>query len=143
MIPYINYFVLTILVNYEIFKTDFDDMAKCNKYSYSTFAGSYDEIKMKETEKLLIKRLNCTTPFSLNLGSEPICRGSNARLASKILDSAIKTVFTPCTTMTTSFGYPFSSKSHGNSTGFARLYLKNIVKLTQDIISYDLLRFIR
>ena len=129
-------------MNYEIFKTDFDDMAKCNKYSSSTFFGSYDEIKMNEIDKLLKNRLNCTTPFSLNLGSEPICRGSNARLASKILDSAIKTVFTPCTTMTTSFGYPFSTKSHGNSTGFARIYLKNIVKLTQDFISYDLLRFI-
>ena len=31
-------------------------MAKCNKYSYSTFAGSYDEIKINETEKTIEKK---------------------------------------------------------------------------------------
>ena len=127
-------------MNYEIFKTHFDNGAECRKYSTSTYSGSYDEMMMNETQKLLKKKLNCTTPFSLNLETEPVCRGDAGRMASKILDSAKKSVMTPCSSMTTNFGYPFTAKSDGNTTGFARLYLKNIVKVTEDFISYDLLR---
>ena len=45
----------------------------------------------------------------------------------------------PCVKTVTYFGFPFIT-SNDNPTGFARLYFKNIVKVTEDFVSYDLLR---
>ena len=41
--------------------------------------------------------------------------------------------------MMTYFGFPFVQKNY-RTTGFARLYLKSIIKVTEDFVSYDLLR---
>ena len=41
--------------------------------------------------------------------------------------------------MQTMFGFPFIGKA---KKGFARLYFKNIVKVTEDFVSYDFLRYV-
>ena len=41
--------------------------------------------------------------------------------------------------MQTMFGFPFIGKV---KKGFARLYFKNIVKVTEDFVSYDFLRYL-
>ena len=46
----------------------------------------------------------------------------------------------PCVNMQTTFGFPFFSNNN-QSTGFVKLYFKNIVKITEDFVSYDLLRY--
>ena len=46
----------------------------------------------------------------------------------------------PCVKLLTYFGYPHIQKNI-NSTGIVNLYFKDIVKVTEDFISYDLLRY--
>ena len=42
--------------------------------------------------------------------------------------------------MVTYFGYPFLNEEAENTTGKVNLYFKNIVKITEDFVTYDLLR---
>ena len=46
----------------------------------------------------------------------------------------------PCVKMITYFGYPFLNEEAENTTGKVNLYFKNIVKITEDFVTYDLLR---
>ena len=49
----------------------------------------------------------------------------------------------PCHRILTWFGYPIVTENIAyNGTGFVRLYFKNIIKVTQDFVSYDLLRLV-
>ena len=45
----------------------------------------------------------------------------------------------PCHKMQTIFGFPFYTNIDGKT--FARLYFKNTVRVTEDFVSYDLLRY--
>ena len=49
----------------------------------------------------------------------------------------------PCVNMITTFGYPNIGKKSFLSKGRVYLLFKNLVKVTEDFISYDLLRFIK
>ena len=71
----------------------------------------------------------------------PICKGEAAKEASKILNMSLKKVLTPCTSMAVQFGIPIlEEKAVGQESGSVTLYLKNVIKVTQDLVSYDLLR---
>ena len=71
--------------------------------------------------------------------SLPFCKGVAAKKASKILYKSLKNVVTPCTSMAVQFGIPDISAIEASS-GSVSIYLKNVVKVTQDLVSYDILR---
>lgn len=133
---------LFIDVTYEILQDNF--RAQCKKYP-KTFAGSYDECKVKNIERRIVSELNCTTPFI----NEPtltnvLCVGEKARNASdSFMDLANKLMPScpdPCINMLTTFGFPLLSQANNNSIGGVRLYFKSIVKFTEDFVSYNFLR---
>ena len=47
-----------------------------------------------------------------------------------------------CVKMITYFGYPHISRTY-NPTGKVNIYFKDTVKVTEDFISYDLLRLVK
>ena len=49
-------------------------------------------------------------------------------------------VHRPCNNMVTILGMPKYYRPESGPAGIARLYVNNIVKVTEDFISYDLLR---
>ena len=127
-------------VTYEILKTNFDK--NCRKYSNS-FVGSYDECKINAVEKMLQVKLNCTVPFLMKSG--PLCEGKAARNASQIYDQGDNSLSNecprPCHKIIPTFGLP-RIYSPGNDPGRIRLYFNSIVKVTEDFVSYDLLRLV-
>ena len=127
-------------VNYEILKTNHGG-SSCKKYS-SHFRGSLDDFKIKEQKRMLETKLNCSVPFHLDSDKDtlPFCRGKVAKEATKILTMSLKNVLTPCTSMAVQFGIPTGDIGHGRDSGSVTVYLKNVVKVTQDFVSYDLLR---
>ena len=128
-------------MNYEILKTNHGG-SSCKKYS-SEFIGSLDDIKIKEQQRIIKTKLNCSVPFHLDTDEKtlPICKGEAAKEASKILHMSLKKVLTPCTSMAVQFGIPiFGETAVGPESGSVTLYLKNVIKVTQDLVSYDLLR---
>ena len=52
----------------------------------------------------------------------------------------ITDVHRPCNDMVTILGMPKYYRPESGTAGTARLYINNIVKVTEDFISYDLLR---
>jgi hypothetical protein len=47
----------------------------------------------------------------------------------------------PCNKLMTYFGFPFISQlSGGDDFGYAKLYFKRVIKVTEDFLSYSLLR---
>ena len=128
-------------MNYEILKTNHGG-SSCKKYS-SEFIGSLDDVKIKEQQRIIETKLNCSVPFHLDTDDNtlPICKGEAAKEASKILNMSLKKVLTPCTSMAVQFGIPvFGETTVGQESGSVTLYLKNVIKVTQDLVSYDLLR---
>ena len=123
-------------VTYEILKINNDPF--CARYD----GGSYDKCKADQVGQLLDKTLGCSVPFIEN-STSVICQDEAAGHASRIFKDRIGTQAEacpePCTKIITFFGFPFISKND-KSTGFCRLYFKNIVKVTEDFVSYDLLR---
>ena len=54
---------------------------------------------------------------------------------------SLKNVLTPCTSMAVQFGIPdIDGTQVDKESGSVTIYLKNVVKVTQDLVSYDLLR---
>ena len=130
-------------VNYEILKTNHGG-SSCKKYS-SHFSGSLDDIKIKEQRRIIDSELNCSVPFHLysNYSNEnilPFCRGEAAKEASKILTMSLKNVLTPCTSLAVQFGIPDGHRTENSDSGSVTIYLTNVVKVTQDLVSYDLFR---
>ena len=128
-------------VTHEILKINFDKKKNCKEYSNS-YIGSYDECKITAMEKMLQVRFNCTVPFLMKSG--PLCDGKTAKNASQIYDHVIQYGLTnecprPCHKIIPTFGLP-RYYSPGNESGKIRLYFHNIVKVTEDFVSYDLLR---
>ena len=47
----------------------------------------------------------------------------------------------PCNKLMTFFGFPFISKLSGrDDVGHVKLYFKRVIKVTEDVLSYSLLR---
>ena len=116
--------------------------SSCKKYS-SEFSGSLDDFKIKEQKRMIDRELNCSVPFYLDADENtlPFCKGEAAKEASKILTMSLKNVLTPCTSMAVQFGIPNVEYTTKNQdSGSLTIYLKNVVKVTQDLVSYDLLR---
>ena len=127
-------------VNYEILKTNHGG-SSCKKYS-SNFNGSLDDIKIKEQKRIIDTELNCSVPFHLDSNENilPFCRGEAAKEASKILTMSLKNVLTPCKSLAVQFGIPDGHRTENSDSGSVTVYLTNVVKVTQDLVSYDLLR---
>ena len=126
-------------VNYEILRTNHGG-SSCKKYS-SEFSGSLDDHKIKEQKRIILKRFNCSVPFHLDADENtlPFCKGEAAKEASIILKMSLANVLTPCTSLAVQFGIPDIDETQKES-GSVTIYLKNVVKVTQDLVSYDLLR---
>ena len=56
-----------------------------------------------------------------------------AGIGEKCIDPCVKTV--------TYFGFPFLTEDDEIDYAFAKLYFKNIVKVTEDFLAYSFLRF--
>ena len=125
---------------YEILRNNFKE--NCIKYP-ETYELSHNACKMKIAERNIITEFNCSVPFLQNR-SRGICKNQTiASTASNIFGENTFMVLpecpVPCVNMITIFGFPFIRKRKDNIGRF-RLYFKNIVKVTEDFISYDLLR---
>ena len=127
--------------NYEIIKNNFGK--HCRKYSNTNFGG-YDRCELIHQDRYIRAKYNCTVPYFSKKGDK-ICRGAIAKKAAQYLDTVRHTNTLcpdPCHNILTWFGYPIVTENLSyNGTGFVRLYFKNIIKVTQDFVSYDLLRF--
>ena len=89
--------------------------------------------------------LNCTTPFiNKPTLTKELCRGEQALNASnsfmEFANMLMPTCPDPCINMLCTFGFPFISQNGNEEAGRVRLYLKSIVKYTEDFISYTFLR---
>ena len=131
---------LFLEVNYEILTTN--NGGNCRKY-VNNLTQSYDQCKISHVEKMIIERFNCTVPFCNTFG-ETLCKEHTAARSSQFFKDIIGTQLgecpEPCNAIITYFGFPFISQRSDDSRGMARLYFKNIVKVTEDFISYDFLR---
>ena len=87
------------------------------------------------------EKYNCSVPYLLDSILD-LCVGEIAINASTYYSKLIGIQHAqcpdPCHKMQTIFGFPFLSKVDGKA--FARLYFKNIVKVTDDFVSFDFLR---
>ena len=130
---------LYIPTTYEIMMSNHDP--NCKKYSNS-YSGSYDQCKESCNEEMIKAKFNCTVLYASESETVPLCQGSVAMEATKMYkDNFLKDSAEcpkPCQTMLTSFGWPKFS----NGSGRAQFYFNSIVKVTQDFISYDLLRWV-
>ena len=126
---------------YEILQNNFKD--NCKTYP-NTYELSHNACKMEIAEQKINTEFNCSVPFIQNRDRANICLNQTiANTASTIFgDHTFKVLPecpVPCINMITIFGFPFIRKRQDN-IGRVRLYFKNIVKVTEDFISYDLLR---
>ena len=126
-------------ITYDILKNNFAQ--NCKSYDYN----SYDLCKETEVEKEIINKFDCTVPF-FTTSKYKLCSEKEARNQSS--DDYYYSIFQqvancppPCTTMLPTFGFPTYNKINQSTTGFARLYFKSVVKITEDFVSYDLLRY--
>ena len=111
----------------------------CKFYRQDT----YDSCKEGEIEKRIFKTFNCTVPY-LTKSRQKVC---NKREVCEKASNEFYRLFysefgkcpSTCTSMKTYFGYPSISKEN-TSTGFVRFYFKRNIKITEDFVSYDLLR---
>ena len=130
------------------------DESKCTSYVNSS---SYDMCKFGELETYYQENLGCSVPY-LN-SSLPICRNSSA---TEMVGSNLPLVTVndqpqavaafdnvagigngcrePCVKTVTVFGFPFLSDEIDLDFAYAKLYFKNIVKVTEDHLAYSFLR---
>ena len=132
--------VLFIEVNYEIHKANHDE--KCHFYK-NIGSDTYDECK--KVGKRLIDKFNCTIPF-LDSKEFPICKrdevlGEAIVFYKEAIYSEIESCPLPCVHMYANFGFPSFDNNKDNTTARVKFYFKTVVKITEDYISYDLLRF--
>ena len=130
--------VLFIETNYEVMNS----YSEC--YHYSNIGNdTYDHCKWNHVRKMISARFNCTIPFVDN-HTLPFCGKDNAKAAFNMYKSHIyaKTpnCHRPCSEVHTWFGFP-DKDSIGETEAKLKLYFKTIVKVTEDFISYDFLRY--
>ena len=125
-------------VNYEILIINHDE--DCKKYSES-YDGSYDQCKASFINERIQRELNCSVPFFMRPGK--ICAGAMAKNASEIYKHHFKAETEqcppPCKHIISTFGAP---KIKQHKKGRVRFYFSNIVKVTEDFVSYDLVRWL-
>ena len=140
---------LHIEATYEILQTHYND--DCKKYSL-TYNQSFDACKFEVLEKKINTNMNCSVPFMFKPNRrEEICQ--NATVAKSAFNIYWNNLFNilpecpvPCVNMITSFGFPVveRGKNDGREDDKGKVYIffKDLVKVTEDFISYDLLRFV-
>ena len=132
---------LYIKVSFEILKINHGH--NCRKYSDS-YSGSYDHCKESDMEEKIQAKFNCSIP-SMKSQAENLCKGPVTKNASQVFYEYFKSESTKCpqtcTKMTPIFGMPKHKAARGRG-GKARLYFDNIVKVTEDFVSYDILRLV-
>ena len=139
--------LLYIETNYEIQKNNYGE--SCRKYSEKYDDSSYDKCIFLYLEENIQRKFNCTMPFFGKSGGETeTCRGLVSRMASEYYEKLLRqnAANNPCpdtcNNMISWFGFPFvTKKSENDGTGYAKLYFRQIIKVTEDFISYNLLRF--
>lgn len=138
---------LQLEASYEILQTHFDD--NCKTYS-STYDQSFDACKLDAFYKNIVTKMNCSVPFMFNPNKkEEICKNVTVskNASSMYLNHMSNTqpeCPVPCVNMITSFGYPnidlSSLSTLWKNKGRVSIYFKKFVKVTEDFVSYDLLR---
>ena len=127
-------------VTYEILRSNHDPY--CRKYAWNSYAGSYDQCKESDLEIKIKTKFNCTVPF-VGTKSGTLCHGSVAKMASKefmnLFQRESEHCPQPCLNMLTTFGIPTYTNTT-NGIGWAQFYFNTNVKVTDDFVSYDLLR---
>ena len=95
-------------------------------------------------EEKIQAKFNCSIP-SMKSQAENLCKGPVTKNASQVFYEYFKSESTKCpqtcTKMTPIFGMPKHKAARGRG-GKARLYFDNIVKVTEDFVSYDILRLV-
>lgn len=124
-------------ITYEILKNNF--AKNCKSYN----SNSYDFCKATEIENIIWAKFNCTVPF-LTTSTVNVCNmkkisGEASKYFYKLIYTKLDQCPSPCTNMMTNLGLPSVTKDDAK-IGFVRLYFKSIVKITEDFVSYDLLR---
>ena len=123
---------------YEIIKFNYDKT--CRKYSLESYEGSFDQCKMSDIEQRIKSKFNCTVPFFIKQGN--FCLGTDAEKAMEMFqdDFRARSLKCPrsCYEVVPIFGVP--KRGHINKTRRTRLYLKSHIKVTEDFVSYGLLR---
>ena len=131
-------------INYEIHKNNHG--TTCRQYS-NTYANSYDGCKSSSQEKSIEEKFNCTVPFfGKSIKNTKLCRGDTAKTATqyylKIFKATSDCCPDPCLNMISWFGLPFiTSRSDYNGIGRVRLYFRKNIRMTEDFVTYGLLRF--
>ena len=142
---------LFIDVTYEVF--ELNDEEKCFKYSQEY---SYDNCNFNGLEKYFTN-VGCSVPYVKSNVS--VCKDKD--LISKVfqiiclpLDNPLLKVINafdnilgvvepckdPCVKTVTYFGFPFLSDDEELEFAYAKLYFKNVVKVTEDYLAYTFLR---
>ena len=137
---------LQLEASYEILQTNFDET--CKKYSW-TSDQSFDACTLETLNKKIVTSMNCSVPFMFKPNRTiDVCQ--NLTVAKKAwkfyLDHQWKILPecpVPCVNIITTFGYPNIEKKSSLTKGRVYLLFKNLVKVTEDFISYDLLRLIK
>ena len=113
-----------------------------------TYDQSYDACRFEAVAKNLNNAMNCSVPFTYKQNrTKDICQ--NEAIAQRAFSNIYGIDFflsqpecpVPCINMITSFGYPIVKKREDNK-GRVDINFNGLVKVTEDFISYDLLRFI-
>ena len=136
---------LWLEATYEIFQTNYND--DCKKYSKS-YNQSFDACKFEAINKKIYTLMNCSVPFIFKPDrTVPVEICQNVTVAQRAFDiykedrkKIIPECPVPSVNMITSFGYPIIEKRE-DSIGKVSIFFKNVVKVTNDFISYDLLRY--
>ena len=114
-----------------------------------TYNQSFDACKFEALEKK-VNTMNCSVPFLFKPNRrEEICE--NATVAKNAFDIYFQNFHDilpecplPCVNMITSYGFPVIERGKNNrrkdDIGKVILTFKDLVKVTEDFISYDLLR---
>ena len=132
--------LLYMQVGYEILKINHGK--RCKLYPDSFYAGSFDECKIHDLDEEIKSKFNGTVPYMMKQGN--LCRGSSAKEASDYYKEHVQTESLQCPqtcqTMSVSFGMPKYKDKKPGDFGKVRLYFNDIIKETEDFVSYDLLR---
>ena len=131
---------MSIQVTYEIMKFNYDKT--CRKYSLESFDGSFDQCKMTDIERKIQSEFNCTIPFFMKPGN--YCLGAVAVMANDMFDDMFTTDSLKCPRscykIVPVFGIPKRKPPTQWLKPGIKIYLNNDIKVTEDFVSYDLLR---
>ena len=129
-------------ISYDILKSNFGE--NCKTYSRINDVDTYDNCVTSEIEKKTKEKFNCSVPFNKIPSLHAVCNGDAAVGALDLYRDLIKDRIDqcprPCVNIVTYYGFPVVSEYGNKFLGYTRLYFKSVVKVTEDFISYDLLR---